>query len=161
MPREGGTRSNADVGVEDGEHVGWREVDWGTIRWMDPGTHLPGASRACFPFLKTHQLLSETQTEAENSKQVCAGWVPARCFLMSPSCLSSPPQPPAPRLPSCCCFLTLVEPLLGTPHFSTLCCGEERAKSGPTPPQPEICNCQGRLEAGDCALSRGAPTPGC
>lgn len=156
MPREGGTRSNADVGVEDGEHVRWREVDWWTIRWMDPGTHLPGASPACFPFLKTHQLLSETQTEAENSKQGCAGWVPARCFLMSPSCLSSL-HGPLPVVAS----LTLEEPLLGTLHFSTLCCGEERAKSGPTPPQPEICNCQGRLEAGDCALSRGAPTPGC
>ena len=43
--------------------------------------------------------------------------------------------------------LTLVEPFLGTLHFSTLCRGEKWAKSGPTQPQPEICNCQVRLEA--------------
>lgn len=36
--------------------------------------------------------------------------------------------------------LTLVEPFLGTPHFSTLCHEEEWAKSGPAHPQPEIYN---------------------
>lgn len=44
---------------------------------------------------------------------------------------------------------TLLESLLGTPHLSTFCHGEEQAKTGPTQPQLEICYCQVRLEAGD------------
>ena len=74
------------------ERVRQGEMAWGTS-WVGIKTHLPLCLHPLFPFLKTHQLLSEPHRATENPNQVME-----RLCHLGPPRASLPYMDPAPFL---------------------------------------------------------------
>lgn len=74
------------------------EVAWGTS-WVGIKTHLPVCLHPLFPFLKTHQLLSETHRDTKKPNQVMERAVPPGSLQGAPRA-SLPYMDPAPPLHS-------------------------------------------------------------